>query len=233
LLRPDNIGARNDTILILSFVICHLLFIISFILVTRYLLHVTDVYAANVDELVADIEQKAAAISDINGSFSQESFLVDLERTETYTGNFFIKKPSMIRWQYDEPRDEEVYIRTDEIWIYKRNSGQAVRSRFNENAYGQAPIALLASLENLNANFIITATDKEDTLLLKPKRRIGSIKKLLLEISDSDFPVKSFRIFDIYGNNVTIRVNDVATNTGLTDKVFTFTPTPEMEVFNY
>ena len=51
-----------------------------------------------VEELVRNIEEKAAAIKGISGSFSQESFLVDLERTETYAGRFFIKKPSMIRF---------------------------------------------------------------------------------------------------------------------------------------
>ena len=186
-----------------------------------------------VDELVASVERKAAAIKDIKGSFSQESFLVDLERTETYKGDFFIKKPSQVRWRYEEPRDEEVYIRTDVIWIHKRMAKQAVKSKFSENAYAQAPIALLGSLENINKDFTITAIDKKNTLQLKPRRKIGSIKELHLEVNDGDFPVRSFRIFDVYGNDVTITVNDVETNTELDDTVFTFTPTPDMEVFEY
>jgi outer membrane lipoprotein carrier protein len=186
-----------------------------------------------VDELVSSIEQQAAAIKDIKGSFSQESYLIDLERTEMYKGDFFIKKPSQVRWRYAEPRDEEVYIRTEVIWIHKRIAKQAIKSIFSENAYAQAPIALLGSLENLNADFIITAADQKDTLHLKPKRKIGSIKEILLEINDGNFPVRSFKIFDLYGNNVTITVNDVKTNTGLDDTVFTFTPTQEMEIFEY
>ncbi|MBI4843369.1 MAG: outer membrane lipoprotein carrier protein LolA [Nitrospirae bacterium] len=190
-------------------------------------------YAATVEETVSMIEQKAGAIRDITGNFSQESFLVDLERTEKFSGQFFIKKPLMIRWGYAEPRDEEVYIKTDEIWIYKRLAKQAIKSKFSENAYGQAPIALLASIENLRANFEIAATDKENILKLKPKRKIGSIKELLIDVSSGDFPVNSFTIFDIYGNNVIISISDLRINTSILDNVFNFTPAPDMEVFEY
>lgn len=189
--------------------------------------------AASIDETISMIEKKAAEIKDISGSFLQESYLTDLERTEKYSGNFFIKKPSMVRWKYAEPRDEEVYITTDAIWIHKRLAKQAVKSKFSENAYGQAPIALLASLHNLRADFDITATGKADILKLKPKRKIGSIKEILMQTSSSDFPVTSFTIFDIYGNNVIITVKDVRTNTGLEDKAFIFKPAADMEIFEY
>ncbi len=211
----------------------NLLSVILLLLITHHALPITASADSLVEELVAAVERKAAVIKDIKGSFSQESFLIDLERTETYKGDFFIKKPSQVRWRYAEPRDEEVYIRTDVIWIHKRMAKQAVKSRFSENAYAQAPIALLGSLENINEDFIITAIDKKNTLHLKPRRKIGSIKELHLEVNEGDFPVRSFRIFDVYGNNVTITVNNVETNTGLDDTVFTFTPTPDMEVFEY
>ncbi|MDO8281971.1 MAG: outer membrane lipoprotein carrier protein LolA [Thermodesulfovibrionia bacterium] len=189
--------------------------------------------AASLDETISMIEKKAGEIKDISGSFLQESYLTDLERTEKYSGNFFIKKPSMVRWKYAEPRDEEVYITTDAIWIHKRLAKQAVKSKFTENAYGQAPIALLASLQNLKADFDITATGKADILKLKPKRKIGSIKEILMQTSSTDFPVNSFKIFDIYGNNVIITIKDVRTNTGLEDKAFIFKPTADMEIFEY
>lgn len=229
--KHQAVSSQQSTVKKISFF--NLFFVIYLLLITHYTLPVTAVEAASVDETISMIEKKAGEIRDISGSFSQKSFLVDLERTEEYTGNFFIKKPSQIRWQYDEPRDEEVYIRADEIWIHKRVAKQAIRSRFTENAYGQAPIALLGSLENLKTDFDISATDKNDILNLKPKHKIGSIKELLLEVSNADFPVRSFTIFDIYGNNVIILIKDVHTNTGLDDSVFIFEPTPDMEIFYY
>lgn len=205
----------------------------SLVLFLLFLALTPQARAASIDETVSMIEKKAAEIKDINGSFVQESYLTDLERTEKYSGNFFIKKPSMVRWKYAEPRDEEVYITTDAIWIYKKMAKQAVKSKFSENAYGQAPIALLGSLEHLKADFDITAAGKADILKLKPKRKIGSIKEILMQTNSSDFPVTSFTIFDIYGNNVIITVKDIHTNTGLQDSAFIFRPTADMEVFEY
>jgi outer membrane lipoprotein carrier protein len=211
----------RSLLLIVLFIICHLSFVIS------------AVHAASVDETISMIEKKAGQIRDISGSFLQESFLKDLERTEEYKGDFFIKKPSFIKWQYAEPRDEEVYIKTDEIWIHKRLAKQAIRSRFTENAYGQAPIALLGSLDNLKADFDISATDRDDILKLIPKHDIGSIKELLVEVSNTDFPISSLTVFDIYGNNVIILIKDIHTNSGLDDADFIFEPTPDMEIFEY
>ncbi len=106
------------------------------------------------------------------------------------------------------------------------------KTALSKDAYNQAPIALLSSFGTLKADFDIKII-KEDTLELKPKHQKGFIKKILLEVSFDDFPIKTFSVFDIYGNKIDIAVKDVKINSGLKDSFFVFKLPPGVEVFDF
>jgi len=192
----------------------------------------TVVSAATVDDIVERLQKKYGEIQDIQGKFSQTSYIKDLDRIERYEAAFFIKKPFSMRWIYSKPRDEEVIIRDTETWIYKKSEKQALKSTFSKEAYSQVPITLLSSLGNLKIDFDITLI-KNDILELKPKRQMGFIKKILLEVSSGDFPVKTFSIFDIHGNKIDIKITNVEINPGLEDSFFIFKAPPGVEVFDF
>ena len=188
--------------------------------------------AESVDDLVNRIEKKYGEIHDMQGAFTQTSYLKDLERTEKYSGNFFIKKPSMFRWKYALPRNEEVIISGTEIWIYKASEKQALKSKFNKSAYSQLPIAMLESLEKMKSDYEIKTAEK-GVLELVPKEEMGFVKKIHLEIASGEFPVKTLTIFDMYGNTIILKLKDVKINPGLEDSLFTFKVPQGVEVQDF
>lgn len=187
--------------------------------------------AATVDETVASLQKQFASITDIKGKFIQKSYIKDLEETQEYSGDFFIKKPSQMMWEYAAPRDEKVVISDVNTWIYKKSQNQVIKTKFTREAYSQVPIALLASLDNVRDDFDITMPEK-NALQLMPKRKIGFIKTLVLELSSGDMPVKMFTIFDTYGNIIMIELKNVQTNTGLSDTTFSFQIPEGAEVYD-
>jgi outer membrane lipoprotein carrier protein len=191
----------------------------------------TSVSAAAVDETVASLQKQLASIKDLKGKFIQKSYIKDLEDTQEYSGAFFIQKPSRMMWEYAAPRDEKVVINDLNTWIYKKSQNQVIRTTFSKEAYSQVPIALLGSLENIGADFDITMPEK-NALQLIPKRKIGFIKTLVLELAGGDMPVKMFTIFDTYGNIIMIELKNVQTNSGLNDSIFTFKIPPGAEVYD-
>ncbi len=207
------------------------LLLFTILIVTCHLSLVTVAHAAAVDDIVNDIQKKLAAIHDMKGAFSQVSYLKDLEKTERYSGIFYIKKPSGIMWEYKTPRDEKVIINKTDTWIYKKSQKQAIKTRFSKEAYSQVPIALLNGLENLGADFDITLME-QDMLNLKPRHQMGFIKEIILKTSPKNFPVKILKVLDMYGNNITIELTDIKTNNGLDDSLFTFTVPQGVEVFD-
>ncbi|MBI5025595.1 MAG: outer membrane lipoprotein chaperone LolA [Nitrospirae bacterium] len=179
---------------------------------------------------VERIQKEYEGIQDLQGRFIQRSYIKDLERTEKYEGRFFIKRPLKMRWEYSRPRDEEVVISDTDIWIYKKMQKQAIKGKFSSDTYGQAPIALLSGFGDLKKDFDTTRI-KEGVFELNPKGKMGLIKKIILEVNNEGFPIKSFKLIDVYGNTVDVTVKDVRINQGFKDSYFIFKAPPGVEVY--
>ncbi|RJQ46759.1 MAG: outer membrane lipoprotein carrier protein LolA [Nitrospiraceae bacterium] len=192
---------------------------------------IPSVYAATVEEIVKDIQSRLSDINDIKGTFTQTSYLKDLEKTETYSGTFYIKKPSGIMWEYNTPRDEKVIINGTDTWIYRESQKQAIRTKLSKESYSQVPIALLNSLGNLSVEFNIML-EAHDVLNLRPKQKMGFMQEIILKTVPENFPIKTLKVLDTYGNLITIEIRDIKTNLGLKDSLFTFTPPQGVEVYD-
>ncbi len=187
--------------------------------------------AAGVDDTVDMIQKKFAGIKDLKGEFSQTSYIKDLEQTQKYSGTFFLKKPSRMMWEYNDPRDEKVLIRDMDTWIHKKTENQVIKTRFSKEAYSQVPIALIESFENMKKDFDITMPQK-NALNLVPKRKMGFIKMLVLETKTGDFPLKMFTIIDTYGNIIMVELEKIQINSGLEDSFFIFKMPSGAEFFD-
>lgn len=167
---------------------------------------------------VAGIQKSYENIKDLSGSFSQQSFLKDLKRTDTYNGELFIKKPRKMKISYKGENPTDIYINNNSVVIYQKKEKQAYRSPFDNGTYGQTPIVLLSGLGKMQEEFSIT--EKNGRLILKPKKPMGSILSIELETSDGVFPIKSLTIYDSASNKITIALKDMKINTGIEDVFF-------------
>lgn len=174
--------------------------------------------AASVDVEVIRIQKAYENIRDIRGSFIQKSFMKDLKKTETFKGQFFIKRPMKMKWSYEGNNAQDVLINNDEITIYQKNEKQAFQGRFDRDTYGQAPIALLSGFGNIQEEFSVS--DKKGKLFLKPKKPMGAVLSIEIELSDGQFPIRSFTVIDSYSNRTEMNLTDVKINTGLKDAFF-------------
>jgi outer membrane lipoprotein-sorting protein len=94
------------------------------------------------------------------------------------------------------------------------------------------PIAMLESLEDLESDYEIKMT-ADGALELVPKKRMGFINRLILNTGPGTFPIKSFTIFDIYGNSNVIELKELKINPGLDDSFFVFEMPSGAELFDY
>jgi len=207
-------------------------FLLTAFLVICYLLPVTAVMASETaDDTVNRIQKEFELISDISGSFTQKSYIKDLEQTMEFQGSFFLKKPEKMMWKYAEPRDEKVVIKDKETFIFKKSQNQVIRTKFSEESYSQVPIALLESFDNIKNDFDISMPEKNGLQLI-PKQKIGHIKTVIMETSKRGFPIKMFTILDTYGNIIMIELKDIKTNPGLNNELFDFQIPEGAEVFD-
>ncbi len=201
-------------------------------LLTSFLLPVTNSLSAeSADEVVNRIQNEFKSIKDISGKFMQKSFIKDLEQTQEFNGEFFLKKPSRIMWEYADPRDEKVVIRDRETLIYKKSQNQVIKTGFSEESYSQVPLAMLESFDNIKKDFTISMPEA-NALQLIPKQKIGHISSVIMETSEKGFPIRMFTILDTYGNIIMIELKQIKTNPGLNDSQFNFQIPDDAEVFD-
>jgi chaperone LolA len=185
--------------------------------------------ASGLDENIAKIQKAYEGITDLRGSFSQKSVIRDLDKTEVYQGDFFIKPPLKMKWIYKGKTAQDLIINNDTVLIIKKAENQAYRSRFDKQTYGQTPVALLSGFGNVREEF--TVSGKDDTLTLRPKKPMGNITSIRITLADAAFPIRSFVITDTYSNEIHIELKDVRINTGLKDSLFDLTLPKGMHVF--
>lgn len=186
-------------------------------------------YAQNTT--LSKIETAYKNIDDASGNFIQISYIKELGKTQKFNGKFFIKGDK-IRWQYFGKFSQVVYLNRKMLTVYDKTNKQAIQSSFTEDKYGQLPIALLSRMADIKKDFEV-AENKENTLILVPKTKMGNIKRIELVINENEFPIKSLKITDTMANIITIEFNNVKINTNLRDSLFNFIPRKDDTVLQY
>jgi len=189
-----------------------------FTLINLLVLSCSALSASSIDEELRKIQKAYENIKDMKGNFIQRSFIEDLKRTDTYKGQFFIKIPKKLRWEYKGEVPQEVFINNDQILIYQKKGKQVFKSKFDWNTYGQAPIALLNGFGKIQDEFSVS--QKNGNLMLKPKQPIGGILSVEIVLSEGGFPISSFTIRDSHSNKIEIILTDIKINTDLENALF-------------
>lgn len=187
--------------------------------------------ASETDDSIEKIQKAYEKIRDMKGSFTQKNIIRDLNKTDNYKGEFFIKQPLKMKWLYTGKAAQDIYINNDTVMIYKKGDKQAYKGKFDKKTYGQTPIALLGGFGNIRQEFNISG--RGNSLLLKPKSPLGNITSISINLSEDGFPIKSFTIQDGRSNVIEIVLRDVRTNTGLKDSLFEFQMPKGVNVFEY
>ncbi|MBI5075284.1 MAG: outer membrane lipoprotein carrier protein LolA [Nitrospirae bacterium] len=175
-------------------------------------------FASATDDAVARIQRAYEGIKDMKGTFVQKNVIKDLNKTDTYNGDFFVKRPLKMKWVYKGKASQDLLISNDIVMIYKKGDNQAYRSKFSKETYGQSPVVLLTGMGNIKEEFTITGTEK--VLTLKPKKSMAGIVSIILYLSDTDFPIRGFTIQDGRANIVEIELKEIKINTNIRDSLF-------------
>jgi len=182
---------------------------------------IVDCRASETEDNIAKIQKAYEEIRDLKGSFIQKSIIKDLNKTEIYKGEFFIKPPLKMKWIYKGKTAQDLIINNDTVLIIKKTENQAYRSKFDRATYGQTPVALLSGFGNVKEEFNVSG--KGEKLILQPKKPMGNVTSITIIVSDAEFPIRSFTINDTYSNIIEIVLKDVKVNTGMKDSLFDLT----------
>lgn len=185
------------------------------------------VSAAELNDVVNNLQQRYEKIKDYQADFSQEAVLKLGQTTEKAVGKVYIKKPDMMRWDYDKPRRQQIIINKNEIIIYIPDEKQVMKDRAPQGSVNMSSFITNVAKIREDFNIAFYQNKKEPNsgryfLELTPKKEGMNIAKAVLDVSEKDFLIQKLSITDLQGNITNVSFSDIKIDAGIKDSLFAF-----------
>jgi outer membrane lipoprotein carrier protein len=187
--------------------------------------------AQTLEEVVAGLEGTYGRITDLKADFTQVSNNKSLGQDIKAEGTVLLKKGGKMRWDYKSPSPQQIVSDGSSLWVYTPELNQVNKGDAPKALAGPAG-SFLAGLGRVREEFTVRFLNpaaKVDgagryALDLTPKNPTPFLTRLVLAVDPKDFIVRQAVLYDQLSNAVTMNFTRVATNTGLADTLFAFTP---------
>jgi outer membrane lipoprotein carrier protein len=155
---------------------------------------------------------------DLEARFTQTYTYASLGRAQVSKGRLRVKKPGMMRWDYESPAPKTVAVKGKRLIQYEPDENQAfVDEKFDASAMSAA-ITFLVGTGDLAKEFEF-ALDGAGALVLKPRQEDPRVATIVLVVGPSG-EVTETRVRDGSGNENKVVFEKIQTNKGLADGDF-------------
>jgi len=155
---------------------------------------------------------------DLEARFTQTYTYASFGRAQVSKGRLRVKKPGMMRWDYESPAEKTVAVKGKRLVQYEPEENQAfVDEKFDASAMSAA-ITFLVGTGDLAKEFDF-AIDGAGALVLRPKEADPRVSTIVLVVGASG-EVTETRVRDGSGNENKVVFEKIETNRGLKDSDF-------------
>ena len=193
----------------------------------------------SLEQLTAKTQEIYEKTTDLKSRFIQEVTIKSMKKTEREEGTVWIKNPKMMLWDYTKPREKKLVINARKAWLYVAEDRMVYVQNADDVYRSRMAVKFLSGIGKLSEDFQLrfakdNPIDEEGNYLLTltAKEKGTGIDRLHLIIDGKSFQIVQCRFNDDYGNTTRLRFSDIRTNTGVSDKFFTFKPPAGVEVVN-
>ncbi len=174
--------------------------------------------AKEASDLAARVQTTYERTRDLEARFSQTYTYAGFGRKQVSSGKLLVKKPGMMRWDYEAPARKVIAVRGTRLVQYEPEEKQAYEDdRFDASAMSAAVLFLLGKGE-LAKEFDLSL-DPGGALLLTPKEPDPRVESIALTVG-KDGEVTATRVRDGSGNVNEIRFTHVRRNRDISDSAF-------------
>ena len=191
------------------------------------------------EQLTAKTQEVYEKTTDLKSRFIQEVTIKSMKKTEREEGTVWIKSPKMMLWDYTKPKEKKLVINAQTAWLYVAEDRMVYVQNSDDVYRSRMAVKFLSGIDKLSEDFQLrfakdNPLDEEGNYLLTltAKEKGTGIDRLHLTVDGKTFQILQCRFNDDYGNTTRLRFSDIRTNTGVSDKFFTFKPPAGVEVVN-
>jgi outer membrane lipoprotein carrier protein len=181
--------------------------------------------------IVDRIQAFYEAASDVRGHFAQRVELA-MGNVEEARGTFFLKRPGMMRWEYEHPERRLLVTDGVTLWAYTPADRQVIVQELKA-AVTPLPFDFLVGAGKLTEQFVVqqsTAAGDCYRLVLVPRRPDPHLAEMEMVVTGTSLHVRSLTLRDPYQNRTAIRFSRLQVNSDLPSDVFSFVPPPGVKI---
>ncbi|MFQ5802834.1 MAG: outer membrane lipoprotein chaperone LolA [Candidatus Methylomirabilales bacterium] len=168
---------------------------------------------------------------DLTGQFHQRVELA-IGQVEEAWGAFSLKRPGMMRWEYERPERRLLVTNGSTLWVYTPADRQVIVQDLKA-AVTSLPFDFLMGAGKLNEQFIVREVmDRGDSyrLVLRPRRPDTLLREMEMEVEATTLYIRSLTLLDPYENRTVMRFSHFRVNGGLPADLFSFVPPPGVKI---
>ncbi len=182
-------------------------------------------FSLSLDSILNQVE-KRYDINDFSVRFFQTSTLKAMEIQETASGKLQVKRPGMMRWDYEKPDKQIIVSDGTHLWVYRPEDNQVLVGRA-PSFFGEGKGAgFLSDIKSVRKNFSITLENKEGEksyrLKLIPKSQTQDLSRVYLVVSPDTFEVMEVITYNLYDDETRIELTDYLYDRNLGGDIFRF-----------
>lgn len=174
--------------------------------------------APDAHALVRKVQAFYERTRDLTARFEQTYTYTGFGRRQVSSGLLLVKKPGMMRWDYQKPSTKTVAVKGSRLVQYEPAENQAYVDDHFDSSGMSAALAFLLGKGDLEKEFLVS-TSTTGALLLRPREADPRVESLEL-VAGADGQIAATRVVDGAGNVNEIRFEGVKRNTGVPDSAF-------------
>lgn len=178
----------------------------------------------------AQLERFSDGLDTLHARFDQRVLSADGEVQDGSSGEVWLRRPGLFRWEYGGDFPEWVIADGKNIWIYDEVLEQ-VTVRNQSDAAVNSPLTLLTDLAQLDAQFEVRESGQAEQfhlLELRSRSSESDFERVLLGLADNILQLMIME--DAFGLRTEIRFQQVERNPELNPELFTFEPPESADV---
>ena len=194
------------------------------IVISGILLFTHAVFATTLEDILEGVESRYSGPG-FSAQFFQTSTLKAMQIKETASGRLFVKRPGMMRWEYESPERQVIITDGKKLWIYRPDDNQVMIGKAPA-FFGEGKGAgFLSDIRQVRQNFEISLQTKPKEanyiIQLIPKEKTYDISTVYLSIVPQTFDVVQVITLNEYDDETQIDLHDITYNQNQPDSLFT------------
>jgi outer membrane lipoprotein carrier protein len=182
---------------------------------------------ADLQDAVAGLQQRYASVETVKGSFRQTYRAPGVSQEES--GEFWLKKPGLMRWEYRAPEEQLFVADGRESFLYVPKDRQVTIQPFSAADLHSTPLEFLLGSGDIDKSFnasweTVFKPSTPGTLMVRlvPRKPDIDYSFLVLEIDSRMFDLRRIAVRDPGGSTSEFFLTNVVTNVKLDKKFFQF-----------